>query len=764
MPLTCPPVNRPPPRESLGRDYSPQWCLLRRVWETSDGAWETGDCCLLSTISPISPAPEASFSCIQPKSGVRRTTSAFPRRSHLLQRRPHVSLPPHPLFLFLMPLIEHFGGPILRWIPSQTSTQGIAAAAAMWPTSPPTVPIALPEAIPSYLSLLAPPPSSLCAASLKNPPSGNMRDENPLSFSPADPRSNGTSPKPPLLLCQYILSSGKPTPKCDFPKPTLETDKILHPSHVSWRIFKNASWTTIAKLYNAAMGENSTWIQVKEHFKSLKRKFVLFEELLKLSGWGWDPETQTPIPGYEGAWDEALRVNSRFSTIRRKPFPLYDQMQMLCKNSICTGSLAEGLPRAMNGRNVRERSPTTPTTHVNDFRNAIPPTPTVVDDLAPDLSQVNLDFMMSFSAGKHKETPTTEGSPMTQNTATSKEVRNCRRKEVGNKGKRKMFDKDVGSSALQMIAEASRERNAMLERDDSFEDDVITAICSEERNERRPCIPRRMMNTSQHTRQVWVNNILTGHEKRCYNVFRVHPQVFARLKDVLVSKSLIRDSRHVSANEQLAMFLYAVGHGVPTGVLMEHFQHSSHTISHNVNKLAFALASLAEEYILQPNVTNDCHPYIATNERFYPYFKAINENVDAEDVDVPIAKNINATAVAAGRTYIWSDDMDFSLLGLLEDEIKLVGGAGMLDFSEKTLKLFANGLNAIRAVNYPWSKVKARITFYKALYYTIEDMVGTGGFTWDVDDNLVYGNDLQWNEYIAIIVVCDICALAVGNL
>ncbi|MQM02571.1 hypothetical protein Taro_035335 [Colocasia esculenta] len=126
----------------------------------------------------------------------------------------------------------------------------------------------------------------------------------------------------------------------------------MHKKNYSCRSFKIASWTTIAKLYNAAVGENSTWIQVKERFKSLKRKFELYEELLKLSGWGWDLETQTPIPGYEGAWDEALRVNSRFSTIRRKPFPLYDQMQMLCKNSICTGALAEGLPRAMNGRNA----------------------------------------------------------------------------------------------------------------------------------------------------------------------------------------------------------------------------------------------------------------------------------------------------------------------------------------------------------------------------------------------------------------------------
>ncbi|MQM23719.1 hypothetical protein Taro_056786, partial [Colocasia esculenta] len=60
----------------------------------------------------------------------------------------------------------------------------------------------------------------------------------------------------------------------------------------------------------------------------------------------------------------------------------------------------------------------------------------------------------------------------------------------------------------------------------------------------------------------------------------------------------------------------------PTSLaVMRHFQHSSQTISHYVNKLTFALASLKEEYILQPTLTNDCHPHIAENERFYPYFK-----------------------------------------------------------------------------------------------------------------------------------------------
>ncbi|MQM06448.1 hypothetical protein Taro_039269, partial [Colocasia esculenta] len=101
----------------------------------------------------------------------------------------------------------------------------------------------------------------------------------------------------------------------------------------------------------------------------------------------------------------------------------------------------------------------------------------------------------------------------------------------------------------------------------------------------------------------------------------MYDAVFTSLRNLLVNKSLIRDLRDVSDSQQLTMFLYVVGHGVPTGVLMEHFQHSSQTINHYVNKLAFALASLKEEYILQPTLINEINPHIAGNERFYPFFK-----------------------------------------------------------------------------------------------------------------------------------------------
>ncbi|MQM05170.1 hypothetical protein Taro_037977 [Colocasia esculenta] len=92
--------------------------------------------------------------------------------------------------------------------------------------------------------------------------------------------------------------------------------------------------------------------------------------------------------------------------------------------------------------------------------------------------------------------------------------------------------------------------------------------------------------------------------------------------DMLVSKSLLKDSRHVSANEQLAMFLYTVGHGVPTGALVEHFQHSSQTISHYVNK---------------PTQVNECHPHISGNDRFYPYFKDALGAIDGTHIPVNVA-------------------------------------------------------------------------------------------------------------------------------
>ncbi|MQM15044.1 hypothetical protein Taro_047983 [Colocasia esculenta] len=72
--------------------------------------------------------------------------------------------------------------------------------------------------------------------------------------------------------------------------------------------FNIHSWTLLSSAFNSASGYSLTSYQVKDHWRLLKTKYKLYVQLLKLSGWGWDPINNIPIPGYDGAWEEVIKV------------------------------------------------------------------------------------------------------------------------------------------------------------------------------------------------------------------------------------------------------------------------------------------------------------------------------------------------------------------------------------------------------------------------------------------------------------------------
>ncbi|MQM12270.1 hypothetical protein Taro_045183, partial [Colocasia esculenta] len=139
-----------------------------------------------------------------------------------------------------------------------------------------------------------------------------------------------------------------------------------------------------------------------------------------------------------------------------------------------------------------------------------------------------------------------------------------------------------------------------------------------------------------------VHEILHGHERHCYNTFRMHPSMFLKLRDILVERELIRDSRYVTTSEQLAMFLFAMGHGVATGAMCEHFQHSSETINFYVNRVIKAIASLRFTYIVLPSEIDPVHPRIRHDDRFYPYFKDAIGAIDGTYTPADILKDKQA--------------------------------------------------------------------------------------------------------------------------
>jgi hypothetical protein len=90
---------------------------------------------------------------------------------------------------------------------------------------------------------------------------------------------------------------------------------------------------------------------------------------------------------------------------------------------------------------------------------------------------------------------------------------------------------------------------------------------------RRPC------RTSVLRGGDWVLEVLSGHPLRCYENFRVAPDVFARIADLVRTQIEENYRSRVSIEERLAMFLYTVGQNASNRVVQERFQHSGETVS-----------------------------------------------------------------------------------------------------------------------------------------------------------------------------------------
>ncbi|KAJ7751618.1 hypothetical protein B0H16DRAFT_1839949, partial [Mycena metata] len=63
------------------------------------------------------------------------------------------------------------------------------------------------------------------------------------------------------------------------------------------------------------------------------------------------------------------------------------------------------------------------------------------------------------------------------------------------------------------------------------------------------------MHTSWQTGQRWINELLNGHPDRFRRAFGMSRHVFLKLIQVLRLKSGLRPTKHVTCQEQVAIFL-----------------------------------------------------------------------------------------------------------------------------------------------------------------------------------------------------------------
>ncbi|KAI3458942.1 hypothetical protein Pfo_015605 [Paulownia fortunei] len=136
----------------------------------------------------------------------------------------------------------------------------------------------------------------------------------------------------------------------------------------------------------------------------------------------------------------------------------------------------------------------------------------------------------------------------------------------------------------------------------------------------------------------FVMDVINGHHERCHQLFRMEKHVFLRLAKELQQINLLNDSRELSVEEQLAIFLMTIGHDERNRMLQERFQHSGETISRHFNTVLKALMNFSMSVIVAPSF-EQIPSYISNNSKYWPHFKGCIGAIDGTHVHAIIPTN-----------------------------------------------------------------------------------------------------------------------------
>jgi len=95
----------------------------------------------------------------------------------------------------------------------------------------------------------------------------------------------------------------------------------------------------------------------------------------------------------------------------------------------------------------------------------------------------------------------------------------------------------------------------------------------------------------------FVDELLIGLERNFFDLLRVSKGCYVNLSNELRQKGLLFDSRNVTVEEQVPIFLFTIAHNERNQVMQIRFQHSGETISRYFNKVLGAIMRLCPHYI-----------------------------------------------------------------------------------------------------------------------------------------------------------------------
>jgi predicted DNA-binding protein YlxM (UPF0122 family) len=125
--------------------------------------------------------------------------------------------------------------------------------------------------------------------------------------------------------------------------------------------------------------------------------------------------------------------------------------------------------------------------------------------------------------------------------------------------------------------------------------------------------------TSKFSGAEWICEVLEDDRGEGYAKFRMEPQILQKFSDLLRSKNLLRNTRGVSVEEQIGMFIYMLSRNASFQKMSDRFEHSRETIHRHIKACFDAITSLTDEFVKHPST--ETHWKISSDPQYGPYFK-----------------------------------------------------------------------------------------------------------------------------------------------
>ncbi|CAH9096803.1 unnamed protein product [Cuscuta europaea] len=148
---------------------------------------------------------------------------------------------------------------------------------------------------------------------------------------------------------------------------------------------------------------------------------------------------------------------------------------------------------------------------------------------------------------------------------------------------------------------------------------------------KEPCM------TSYLTGERWMDEILNGHGKRCFNAFRMTQNTFRNLCADLETKYGLRPSSRVSVLEKVGLFVYVLSKSASNRDTQERFQHSGETVSRIFKEVLNAMDELCRDILVPKDPDFKRIPsQIANDDRYMPHFKDCIGAIDGTHIVITV--------------------------------------------------------------------------------------------------------------------------------